>query len=569
MGKRLMIADAYYRLSVEDKEQASANESESITNQRNIVREYCERNNIIIAREFVDDGYSGSNFNRPGFKAMLEHINSSDVNTVITKDLSRLGRNMTESTRYAEVYFPEHDVRYIAIFDNYDSTADNSLAPFQFAMNDVYLRDTSKKIRSVVNSKQQRGEYCACPPFGYIKDPHNKERLVPDDLTAPIVQRIFKLAESGKSARAIAIILTEEKAITPLKYRVLYRDKFGEKGAARATDYWNHTTVKRILKNKVYLGHTILGKTKRGNVNSKAKYTIPEDEWIVTENTHQPLISQEQFNKAQMFMGMNTKAWSANEKCRVSIFNGLIFCSNCGAAMCSGGSVYNGERDKYWYLVCNNIPKRLGANRCEHGARIKYTDLLEVVKNELNQFICLNDDDIATITKAAIKNAKSSSIYENDEAQLAAMEKRLSEIDNIINKLYSDNIKGIIDDNRCSRMVKSLTEESNTVEKTIKKLKEGKSEKVEIKNAYEAFFKLVKKYTHIEDLTDEIVHTFIERIEVGEKILPAGYTVASHQIPYKQSVKIYYRFIGDISGDDNMKYWNDAENTDFDSPKAS
>ncbi len=573
MGTFIMIADAYYRLSVEDVRNGNSrrrgldDESESIINQRNIVRAYCKKNRIILAREFVDDGFSGSNFDRPGFQEMLRHIESSDVNTVITKDLSRLGRDMVEAGFYAEKFFPEKGIRYLAIGDDFDSQGDNMMAPFKLAMNDVYLRDTSRKIKQVVNSKRQRGEYCACPPFGYMKDPNNKDTLIPDPMTAPIVQKIFKLAEIGKSAHAIAIILTEEKDITPLKYRVLHRDDFGEKGAARATDIWNHTTVKRILKNEVYLGHTILGKTKRASIKSKVKLNIPEEDWVVTKDTHKPLISQEQYDKAQMYMGMNTKSWSQHSQVRFSIFNGLIFCSNCGTAMCSGGTVYKGERDKYWYLVCNNIPKRSATKQCEHGARIKYTDLLEVIKQELNQFICLDDDDISKITKAAIKSANSDSEYQGLEAQLIAMEKRSIEIDKIIGKLYSDNAKGLIDDDRLSRMVKELSEEAKTIDTKAKKLKEGKSETDEIKDAYDAFFKLAKRYTHIDELTEEIVRTFIDRIEVGEKILPPGYSVASHKIPYKQSIKIYYRFIGNIAGEE-MKYWNNAEETDFQTSKA-
>ena len=265
MKTNLKLADAYYRLSVEE---ANGGESSSITNQRSIVRQYCEDNGITIVKEFVDDGFSGSNFDRPGFSQMIAHLKDGLANMVITKDLSRLGRDMTESSYYAETYFPENQIHYIAISDNFDSNEVNIMAPFQFAMNDVYLRDTSRKIKQVINQKRTKGEYCACPPFGYMK---NKDgtALEPDPKTAPIVQKIFAMAHDGKSARAIATALTESGDITPLKYRVLYRDNFGERGAARAVDEWNYTTVKRILKNPVYLGHTILGKTKKASLKSK------------------------------------------------------------------------------------------------------------------------------------------------------------------------------------------------------------------------------------------------------------------------------------------------------------
>lgn len=542
MYTNVKFADAYYRLSIEE---AAKSESGSITNQKNIVRKYCKDNNIVIVKEFVDDGYSGSNFDRPAFKQMLEHIKTGLVNTVITKDLSRLGRDMTESSNYAERFFPENGIHYIAISDNFDSEQTNLMAPFQFAMNDVYLRDTSRKIKQVLENKREQGEYCACPPFGYMKDPNNRTKIVPDPNTAFIVQRIFSLASDGYSCHKIANILTEERLITPLMYRVRYRDNFSEKGAERATDIWSHTTVKRILNNPVYLGSTILGKTKKASIKSKKKISLPKDQWCITENTHEALITKEEFDKSKYYMGMNTTNWRKNDRVRISIFNGITFCANCGSAMCSSGSVYKGEREKYWYLSCLNIPKRSN-NHCEHGARIKYTDLIELIKQELNQLISLTDDEVGAITKAAVgKNG--SKTYVSTKDRIISTEKRLSQIDKIITKLYNDNAEGLIDDNRLSTMVKDLTLESNKLKGDLAQLltEQSLSEEQEIKDAYDSFFKLVKQYSHIDELSGEIVRTFIERIEIGEKILPEGYKVATHDIPYEQSIKIVYRFIGD------------------------
>lgn len=558
------LAAGYYRLSVEDSKNnaRASDESESIINQKNLVRDYCIRNQITLVEEFIDDGYSGSNFNRPGFQKLLDLVGTGKINMVITKDLSRLGRDMIDSGYYAEKFFPENGIRYIAIGDDFDSEKDNMMTPFKMAMNDVYLRETSKKIKQVMNSKRERGEYCACPPFGYKKHNNNKSQLVPDPFTAPIVQRIFEMASEGQSCHAIAKILTDEKVITPLKYRVYYRDDFGEKGAARATDEWNHTTVKRILKNKVYLGHTVLGKSKRASIKSKMKIALPEDEWAITENTHVPLVTEEQFNNAERFMSRNTKSWQDNPKFRISIFNGLIFCENCGASMNSSGSVYKGEREKYWYLACNNISHESPAKRCSHGARIKYTDLLEVIRRELNSLISLTDEEIAIVTREAVKSVASDSVYEGAEAQLALHEKRLVEIDKIIGKLYNDNIKGIIDDFRLERMIAELNDESKSLNEKITQLKKGRTDCDMVKDAYDAFFKLAKKYSSVDEVTESLVRTFIERIEVGEKILPQGYKIATHNIPFKQSIKIYYRFIGNIT-EDSVLYWNNAEPQDF------
>lgn len=557
MNTNLKLADAYYRLSVEE---ANEGESSSIKNQRSIVRQYCEDHGITIVSEFVDDGYSGSNFDRPGFNAMLAHLNKGLANMVITKDLSRLGRDMTESSHYAETYFPEHGVHYLAISDNFDSDEINLMAPFQFAMNDVYLRDTSRKIKQVLNQKMNKGEYCACPPFGYMKDPKNGGKLIPDPMTAPIVQKIFALAESGRSAHAIANILSDEGCITPLKYRVLYRDHFSEKGAARAADRWNHTTVKRILKNQVYLGHTLLGKTKKASLKSKKKVNVPQEEWHITKNTHMPLVTQEQFDKAQYYMGMNTKSWRENEKCRSSIFNGITFCANCGGAMCSAGSVYKGEREKYWYLSCNNIPKR-SKNHCAHGARIKYSDLFEIVKNDLNQLISLSDEDIKEITNEALKRSGQVNIYESAEANQKAIEKRLETIDKIVIKLYSDNAAGIISDDMLGKMVTEFSQEATNLKMQLAKIQNQQSAGNEIVDNYEKFFRLVKQYTHIDELTEEIVRTFIERIEIGKKELPEGYQLAGKNVPYTQQIKIYYRFIGNVQENNiNRQYPTELPN---------
>lgn len=542
MKNRVQLADAYYRLS---REEARQGESSSIKNQREIVQTYCRECGIILVKEFVDDGYSGANFNRPDFQNMLEHLKTGKANMVITKDLSRLGRDMSESSYYAERYFPEHNVHYLAISDSFDSQGDNMMAPFQFAMNDVYLRDTSRKVKQVLTHKKKAGKYCACPPFGYRKDSRYRDKLVPDEETAPTVKRIFQLASEGMSARAIATILNEDGCIPPLKYRVLYRDDFSDHGAARASDEWCYVTVKRILRNRVYLGHTVLGKTKKASVKSKVKLPIPEDEWLITLDTHEPLVSQEQFDKAQYFMEKNTHTWRDNPAFRISIFGGIAFCASCGGAMCSGGSVYKGERNKYWYLVCNNLPAR-SPNHCESGARIKYETLVEIVRQDLNRVLCLSDSDIQRITEAAVKKVKSQTDSIPLQDQINKMQHRIDDIDKIISKLYQDNVSGKIDDARLDRMVADLEAESNTLNEKQARLQKGITDAAVVRSSYEAFFALAKEYRHIETLTREIVSTFIERIEIGPKILPEGLKMAGPKTSYRQMIRIHYRFIGPL-----------------------
>ena len=210
------IAFAYLRLS-NDEIEAGASESSSITNQRMIIQDFCERNGILLVRVFVDDGWSGGNFERPDFQKMISLLEQGKANTVITKDLSRFGRTMRESSYYAEEYFPEHGIRFLTVSDNFDTEQDNIMAPFQFAMNEVYLRDGSRKVKQVLKAKREKGLYCACPPYGYAKHPRNKNLLVPDEETAPVVQRIFESAANGDSSRKIAIALNQDGVIPPLK----------------------------------------------------------------------------------------------------------------------------------------------------------------------------------------------------------------------------------------------------------------------------------------------------------------------------------------------------------------
>lgn len=298
------LAFAYLRLS---REESQAGESSSITNQRMIITKFCEDNGLNLVREFVDDGYSGGNFNRPGFQEMISELKKNAVKVVITKDLSRLGRDMIESGFYAEKYFPENGIRYIAIGDNFDSESENMMFAFNLAMNETYLREVSRKVKEVLKAKRQDGLYCACPPYGYKKAENNKNQLVPDDNTTPIVKRIFNAAANGDSSRKIAQDLNTDGVLPPLKYRALYRDKFSEKGAARVSDLWNYTTVKRILKNEVYLGHTVLGKSRKASIKSTKKLSMAKEDWSITKNTHEPLVSEEIFKKAQHNMGKGTR----------------------------------------------------------------------------------------------------------------------------------------------------------------------------------------------------------------------------------------------------------------------
>ena len=535
------IGFSYLRLSDED---INNGDSESIMNQRRFINDYCISHNITLIGEFVDDGWSGGNFDRPGFQQMMKELQKGKANMVITKDLSRLGRDMRESSYYAEQFFPEHGIHYIAISDNFDSTKDNVMAPFYFAMNDVYLRNGSKKVKEVLKNKRENGLYCACPPYGYKKADHDKNLLIPDENTAPIVQRIFQQAANGDSTRKIAMDLNDDNIMPPLKYRVLYRDNFNERGAARASDYWNYTTVKRILKNEVYLGHTILGKSKKVSLKSKQKVKIDKNEWVVTKNTHKPLISEDIFSRAKINLGRNTKKYEGYERVRKSIFSGVIYCAKCGSALCSCGSVYKGEREKYWYLECTK--KRQDIKAPCPGVRIRYQDLIDIITQDLNSFINMTDDDIKDMANELIKANLSEDAVLSRKGRIDKIKSRLSVIDKMISKLYLDNAEGKISDQRLKITVDELEVEYASLSKTLIELEKEELNKETLEGDVLKFFNLVKQYTNIEELTRDILLTFVDRIEISDKVFPDGVMKSARlNQPFTQEIKIYYKFIKD------------------------
>jgi site-specific DNA recombinase len=557
----LALGFAYYRLSIEE---AQGGESSSISNQRMIVQNYCRQHGITIVREFVDDGFSGGNFDRPAFQDMMRQLQQGKANIVITKDLSRLGRDMRESSYYAEQFFPENGIHYIAIADNFDTERENVMAPFLFAMNEVYLRDGSRKVKDVLRSKRESGQYCACPPYGYRKDRDDKNRLAPDEVTAPVVQRIFERAANGDSSRKIALDLNADGVIPPLKYRVLYRDEFSVEGAARASDLWNYTTVKRILKNPVYLGHTLLGKSKKVSVKSKKKVSVPRDNWAVTENTHPPLVTEQLYERAQQNLGRGSRDYRSYERVRKSIFSGIAVCAKCGYSLCSCGTVYKGEREKYWYLSCTHQRQDI-ADPCT-GVRVRYSDLLEIVRQELNSLLSLTDTQVKELVTDALQKAGAVENPKAIQQKKERIEARITTIDKIVTKLYTDNAEGNLDDDRLRRMVADLEKESVGLQSELKALTVSKPD-LEIESNYDRFFALARGYTQIQELDRETLLTFVEKIEIGPKEYPDGIVKATHRNqPYRQSIRIFYKFIGEMAEEHIRELPQSAETKANDKP---
>ncbi len=527
-----LVAYGYARLS---REEATANLSASIGNQMQYLRDYCASSQIVLLDIFVDDGYSGSNFDRPGFKKLIAALESGKANMVITKDLSRLGRDMRESSYYAEEYFPEHGIVYLGLGDNFSSANSNPFAPLQFAVNEVMLRQTSQKIKMVLNNKKANGQYCCAAPYGYKKN-HETSRLLPDELSAPVVRRIFEMAASGCSTREICRTLNREGIFPPLKFKAQYRASFSSKGLQRVSDEWQNTTVVRILRNEVYLGHTLLNKTVKPSLKSKKKLAQKRSQWTVTRDTHPPLISLALFEKAQRNLGYHRKFMEEQPRVRKSIFSGLIRCGVCGGTMCSCGTTYKGEREKYWYLSCGYSRSGKGCGQ----SRIRYHDLCELIRRDLNAVIDASEEDFDRLVQDAVKTA-AADLADDPSEGLEQSEKRLKEIDSTIRKLYTDFAAGRVSDRTLAALVPDLEKEAEGLRATVSTIHRQHIPEQPIRERYSLFFETARSFRHIETLTRETAEAFIERIEVFPR---QGGKTAKTDAPISQKVVIRYKFIG-------------------------
>ncbi len=527
-----LVAYGYARLS---REEATANLSASIGNQMQYLRDYCASSQIVLLDIFVDDGYSGSNFDRPGFKKLIAALESGKANMVITKDLSRLGRDMRESSYYAEEYFPEHGIVYLGLGDNFSSANSNPFAPLQFAVNEVMLRQTSQKIKMVLNNKKANGQYCCAAPYGYKKN-HETSRLLPDELSAPVVRRIFEMAASGCSTREICRTLNREGIFPPLKFKAQYRASFSSKGLQRVSDEWQNTTVVRILRNEVYLGHTLLNKTVKPSLKSKKKLAQERSQWTVTRDTHPPLISLALFEKAQRNLGYHRKFMEEQPRVRKSIFSGLIRCGVCGGTMCSCGTTYKGEREKYWYLSCGYSRSGKGCGQ----SRIRYHDLCELIRRDLNAVIDASEEDFDRLVQDAVKTA-AADLADDPSEGLEQSEKRLKEIDSAIRKLYTDFAAGRVSDRTLAALVPDLEKEADGLRATVSTIRRQHIPEQPIRERYSRFFETARSFRHIETLTRETAEAFIERIEVFPR---QGGRTAKTDAPISQKVVIRYKFIG-------------------------
>lgn len=502
----------YMRLSREDGDKE---ESSSVTNQREMLKRYVsEQENFFIVKEYVDDGYTGTNFDRPGFKQMIEDIEAGIIDTVITKDLSRLGRERLGVGHYTEIYFPEHNVRYIALLDNIDTYFDagmNDMAPFKGVINDMYVRDISKKIRSSLIERKKAGNFLGVTaPYGYQKDPNNKFHLIINEKEAKVVKRVFKLYLEGNGLTRIAQILTKDGIPVPGESRDI-----GKTRRTALYSSWKQTTIRRILDNRVYLGELVQFKRRKINYKSKRRITVPEEERYICRGTHEAIIDEESFNAVQNILKKN-KSFKGSK--HDYLFKGLLFCSECGARLNVTYSNYALKRyGEYRYTTICYSYSRLYSDICtRHSNSIPELEevLIKHIKEVCSRYINENLQD------ELISMAKKQKQFElkqiTNEKKLETLEQKISDIGLYIKNLYMDKVKGVVSENDYVSLVADFTKDrDNLIKEKEELIKIINNQKPQIDETAK-LEKLAKEFLSLEKPTKQLLNELIEKITISE-----------------------------------------------------
>lgn len=523
------ITALYCRLSVDDELNG---ESNSITHQKEMLEEYAQKNNFYNIKFYVDDGYSGTNFNRPAFKELIKNIDSGIVGTVIVKDMSRLGRDYLKVGYYSEVYFGEAGVHFIAVNDNVDNTIENDsdFTPFRNIMNEWYAKDTSKKVRAVIRAKGMSGKStCNCPPYGYIKD-ENGNWLVEKE-AAEIVKRIYRLCIEGYGPMQISKKLNAQKAISP----VVWKNKVGWKYKLEKVDHpelWTVSAIRRILSNPIYLGNTVNFRTKKKSYKSHSVVYLPKDEWVIFEDTHEAIIDRDTFDTVQKLReGVRRRVSIDGE---MSIFSGLLYCADCGAKMYLNRH-RGSEKDAF---NCASYRKEKERTCTSHYITLHAIEdivlydlqrVLGMAKGKETEFVSMLQEKNKKMTKSDL----SEKAKECDEA-----EKRIAVLDRIIQNLYEDKVSGTLSEERFIKLSKNYESEQAELTDKVKFLKDELMAVQKETADINKFMRLIKRYTEITELNAEIVRTFIDKIYVhkGEKA----------QGGHRQTIEIIYNCVGAI-----------------------
>lgn len=542
MNKRETVwtAGLYLRLSKEDKNKQNAY-SMSIENQKILLTKTAKESGIIVGGIYIDDGLSGVFFDRPEFKRMIADLESGKINCVLVKDLSRLGRNNAEANHYYEDIFIVNGYRFIAVDDNVDTLRGyEAVAGFKNFYNEMYPRDISQKTRSAYRSMALDGKFLgAKAPYGYKKDPQDKHRLIIDEETAPVVRHIFDLAIQGHGRRKIAKILRDEKIFTPAAYAKTQGITHYDAITVYDDYMWSDVTVGEIIENEIYIGNMV-NHRKEKPFKSKKFRDVPKENWIVVENTHEPIIDKKTFDEAQALI--HNRRRTTKQSGEVQIFSGLVKCRDCKKAL-----IFSAAKRAY---VCSTYNFK-GKTVCT-SHYIKYDDLYGVVLADIYCKTKALEKDRETLYRAALKCNEKKLLSETKEnqVQLSKAEKRMEELEILIKKTYENSILGNLAPDRMTSLLQDYETEQAELKEKAEKIQTELSEHQKCKENAGDFVTLIEKYIGIRELTAPILNELIDRIEVGSKY--------EHQGETYQDINIYYKFVGTVELNDDMYFTEDA-----------
>ena len=538
------ITVVYCRLSQDDGLDGDSN---SITNQKNILLDVVAREKLPNPVLFVDDGFSGTNFDRPAISEALRLVENRQVSNFVVKDLSRLGRSYIKVGQLTEITFPSFDVRFVALNDGVDSNKPNEtnsiFLPIKSLMDEMYAADTSKKIRAVVQAKAKAGERVTTnPPYGYLKDSNNPKNWIIDPVASEVVKRIFQEAKSGKSLSEIAKGLENDKIFKPDRHRI----EIGLKPISSSSNvetlpyFWTRETLSAILGREEYLGHTVNLRTRKKSYKDKRKVDNPKEDWLIFKNTHEAIIDQETFDIVQkMRSHKRSNQRYKNRAGHENLFAGLVFCGTCGRKHYFCPQEKNGLNHDHY--KCSGYRKPIDG--CENPHYIQKSALIEIVSGKLRQTIQeahFNQEDFLKKLEQQ-SQAQFNKDNKNQRQQLQKDEHRSKEIDTIIQKLYEDNLLGKISDERFVKLSQSYEEEQRQLQTSISDLTEKLAKQQEDNLNISKFMTRILKYTELPELTVEIVNELIDKIVIHK---PTG-TKRNRII----QIDIYYNFIGKLNNE--------------------
>lgn len=537
MGKEKITA-LYERLSRDDELQG---ESNSILNQKKYLEDYARSKGLTNIRHFTDDGYSGTNFNRPGFTALLEEVKAGNVGTICVKDMSRFGRNYLQVGYYTEILFPDKGVRFIAINNNIDSDnpAENEFTPFLNIMNEWYAKDTSKKIKAVFRNRMEQGLRCSgAVPYGYMRKPGDKQTLYVDPEAAGVVKRIFAMAAEGIPIGTIAETLRAEKVLIPSAYLEQKEGMTSRNHSYHDPYVWTNSTVGYILDRQEYLGHTVLGKTISENFKTKKRRKARPDELLIFPDTHEAIVDQDTWDRANRLRKRCPRKLHASGRITHRL-SGLIFCADCGRRMvyASPESAHSGkDYDSYSNFQCGNY-RSLYGDCTTHFIRASALEkiILKAVRS-VTAYALENEDEFLKELMSQWE-ARQNQVSDEEKKELAAANRRFLELDNLIQSLYESKVKGSIPERQAERLIKQYDEEQVKLEQRIAELKQTEAPSGPKKADAARFMDLIRRYRDITELTDTMLYEFIEKVVVHE--------ATGGRTKYRrQQVDIYFTFIG-------------------------